>query len=607
MTGSKKYLYIILCTVVLLLLVVFAVTKERPALPQFVIQNPDSSSSQTISVFDDENGNYYVFLPSYTEMAQVTVSFLQGQAFSLDNIPLSEGMACDHFSIETPYTISANGSKLGTLWFYCSKNIGSMYIETDSGSMNYIHSNKGNQENASVTLYAADGSVNYQSTTNTIQGRGNATWNREKRPYSLTLSADSSLLGMGSASNWVLLANAYDETNLNNKLIFDLAAQAGLPWSPDSRWVDLYLNGEYNGVYLLTEKVEVQENRLPLDTSSGSFLCKIDLNERFDSLRSPFLTNANRAVEIVTPLINIAQEAATIQQLVQQMEQALLSGNDLSNSPLIDLDSWVRRYLIDEISGNIDADLASSYFYYDQGKFYAGPVWDYDMALGNNSRNQNPQAFIAKNGQKADAFYSPYYEALYANPSFYSCMTQLYETQFKPLLEQLVYETIDQQAAKIQKASQMNSLRWRTMFDKLQDRNPGAVHTVEGIKDYLSQRIAFLDSAWLDGEAYCTIQFATAPTEKYQSISVKKGDLLETTDLDIHNTIWINTATGQAFDFTQPITQDVILMMQDGKAPLETAEYITYLSVAAFLVLLVVFAIIDGIHRRKERRCADGQ
>ena len=103
----------------------------------------------------------------------------------------------------------------------------------------------------------------------TIKGRGNSTWFSNKRPYSLKLSAESDLLGMGQASKWVLLANSQDPTNLNNKLVMDLASRVSSQWAPECQWVDLYLNGQYNGLYLLTEKVESHSNRLSIDTFGG--------------------------------------------------------------------------------------------------------------------------------------------------------------------------------------------------------------------------------------------------------------------------------------------------------------------------------------------------
>ena len=273
MKKFQKYFYLIFFSIFLLFIAVFVASKADTTLPYFLIQSSDDATSKELFMYDAEDGNYYVFLPSYADMENVTVSYSSNTRISLDDIILSDGMDCGVFELETPYAFKLNEQQTATLWFYRSENVGTMYVDTATGSMDHIHEDKNHEENATITLYTDDGTLNYFDEKSTLKGRGNATWNYNKHPYSLTLSADGDLLGMGAATNWVLLANASDETNLNNKLVFDLASRVGFEWSPESKWVDLYLNGEYNGLYLLTEKVEVNKNRLNIDPSSGDFLC----------------------------------------------------------------------------------------------------------------------------------------------------------------------------------------------------------------------------------------------------------------------------------------------------------------------------------------------
>jgi hypothetical protein len=89
--------------------------------------------------------------------------------------------------------------------------------------------------------------------------------------------------------------------------------------------------------------------------------------------------------------------------------------------------------------------------------------------------------------------------------------------------------------------------------------------------------------------------------DKYWSISVKKGSCLEAAHLDIQSTVWINTETGEPFDFSQPVLSDVILTQQHPEKPRDTAEYISYATVVLLLIILVVFVAVDVINRRKER------
>ena len=599
-----KYIYIPLFSVVLLLISVVCVKKADVLSTAFSTVLSFYVGSEEIAVWDAEDGNYYVFLPSYADMEQVMLSSPEDKRITLGDTVLSGSMNCSGFVPEEPYALAVNEKKVATLWFCQSANVATLYIDTATGGMKHIHNDKNYEENVSVALYTAEGKIHYSDEKSILKGRGNATWKYDKRPYSLILPADGDLLGMGAASNWVLLANAHDETNLNNKLMLDLAAGTGLQWTPESRWVDLYLNGTYHGLYLLTEKVEVHENRLDIDANSGNFLCRIDLNSRWNTLRNPFLTEGGRTVEINWPETLTASSQAAVQSIVNQMEQTILSGENIQSSSQLDLDSWICRYLIDEISGNIDADLASSYFYIFDGKAYAGPAWDYDMALGNSSRSQEPCAFLAMNAQKADSYHSPYYSALYANASFYDRMTEIYRTQFRPVIQQLLDREIDDLIVYIGKAAQMNSLRWRAMFDNLQSQEPDTVCTPMGVKDYLTRRIDFLDSAWLENTEYCTVQLESAPGSAYWNISVPKGGYLETSYVDLENFTWLDSATGEIFDFRQPIMNDMILSKQITN-PFANRDYITFLSIALLLAVLMGFGIMDAVQRKKERKVSD--
>lgn len=552
----QKYLYVLALTAALLgIAVAFSPETERP-LPRFLVQSPDGTHAQEISIFDAGDGNYYVFLPSYADLNQVSVFCSRGQDFSLEEVPLSDGMFCGSFELETPYRFAVGHETIAQLWFYRSANVATMYVDTVSGNMKYLHQNKDHKETAPMVLYTADGKESFSDEFSVLKGRGNASWEYDKRPYNLTLSTEGALLGMKSSKNWILLANAADETNLNNQLTLDLASRVGLQWTPHCQWVDLYLNGEYSGLYLLTEKVEVHENRLDIAADPSAFLGKVDLVERWATLRNPFFSASQRAVEISYPQHLTIDRQAEIEELVNQLEAEILSGRDLRDSRLLDLDSWVRRYLIDEISANIDSDLASSYFYYSHGKFFAGPVWDYDMTFGNDRRNHDPDSFVAKNAKKSSAKASIYYRALYQNESFYNQMVEIYRRDLKPEIQKLLTGEIDQRIAFLHKASQSNSLRWRSMYDNLP---ADVVHTPSALKEYFARRIAFLDRAWLDGVPYCTVQFESYPGSSYMSVSVEQGHCLESDYINIETVVWIDTETGNVFDFRQPIWADKLL------------------------------------------------
>ena len=98
-----------------------------------------------------------------------------------------------------------------------------------------------------------------------IRGRGNSTWELDKKPYKIKLDKGQNLLGMGKNKHWVLLANRLDQSLLRNRIISYLGTAFGMPYTPKMLPVELVINGEYYGSYLLAEQVRVDKNRVDID------------------------------------------------------------------------------------------------------------------------------------------------------------------------------------------------------------------------------------------------------------------------------------------------------------------------------------------------------
>ncbi len=123
-----------------------------------------------------------------------------------------------------------------------------------------------------------------------IRGRGNSTWDlMPKKPYRLKLTDKQPLLGMPSSRDWVLLANYSDKTLLRNSIAMQLGASLGMPWTPRSAFVEVWVNNRYDGVYQLTENIKVAKDRVNIDeldeddvapdTISGGYLLEVDFRQ----------------------------------------------------------------------------------------------------------------------------------------------------------------------------------------------------------------------------------------------------------------------------------------------------------------------------------------
>ena len=427
---AKQKIVICLTTVALLLSVVIAgVILESQETSLFYVEIFANEQIEKIELWQSESGDYYIFLPSYAKLQQVKIHPDASTAVSIDGIYLYEGLTCDVFQPNVAYKCSYNvcGRDVQkNITFLCSENIAAMYIDTQSQSMEYIHEKKGNAEKGNMRIYAASGELEYAGELDSINGRGNATWNTfEKKPYSLKLAAEADLLGMGAAQKWILLANAGDTSHMRNKIVYDFARRIGLAFSPDSQWVDLYLNGEYAGLYLLSERNEIHTQRVDI-SQTGSFLVSVELEERLKAQNILHtVTEEKQALRIHYPEQLSGSELSQLSQRLQAMENAVVSQDGFDPltgqqwQDLIDVDSWVKKYLIEEVFGSIDAGLVSQYFYYDgddpSSRIYAGPVWDYDNAMGNRECWEilQPKMLVANQTRGINGFYAPWFSALY--------------------------------------------------------------------------------------------------------------------------------------------------------------------------------------------------
>ncbi|MFO0070886.1 MAG: CotH kinase family protein [Gemmatimonas sp.] len=234
-----------------------------------------------------------------------------------------------------------------------------------------------------------------------VRGRGNSTWSMPKKPYRLRLTTGAELLGMPSNRHWALLANYADKTLLRNDLVFDLAQRMGWTYVPRSRFVHLQLNGRYEGVYQLTEHIRIDASRVNIpevriaDTSAaaitGGYLLEVD-----ELYGEDFCWNTPR---VRMPVC--AKSPETLRQPGWERQQRYITGyfDDLENAlygpsfadpvtgyaAYIDVPSAVDYFLVNELVKNVDGNLRRSTFLTKPrgGKLYFGPLWDFDITLGN--------------------------------------------------------------------------------------------------------------------------------------------------------------------------------------------------------------------------------
>ncbi|MDD4165182.1 MAG: CotH kinase family protein, partial [Eubacteriales bacterium] len=275
-------------------------------------------------------------------------------------------------NLQTVYTVSLREKNYG---------LPVVYINTDSGKSvgkydDYV--------NGSVSVFSKKG-ANLYGKPMKIRVRGNSTRTHPKLSYRIKLDEKSGVLGMGSAKNWVLLANHSDKSLMRNLCAFYLAEQfSGITYTPSMQFAEVYLNNEYIGVYTIGDHLQVQENRVDIEegsskTDTGYFL-ECDVRAAEEDRR--YFEVSGMLFSVLSPKPATDDQFDYISSYVQRIDK-MLRNRDERVWNFLDMKSCADWLLAKEICGATGMGY-DAYMYKDKGgKLYFGPVWDYDLAFGN--------------------------------------------------------------------------------------------------------------------------------------------------------------------------------------------------------------------------------
>ena len=334
-----------------------------------------------------------------------------------------------------------------------------------------------------------------------IRGRGNSTWFiHPKKPFQMKLSEKSAFLGMPEDKKWLFLAEYSDKTMLRNTMAFELGYISNLDWTPAGEFAEVFLNGEYNGTYNITQKVEASSNRVALGDTG--YLLELDQLDKIDPDDVYFESRVTEKfiINIKEPELNYgSEEFRYIENLIAGFEGALFGANfqdeNIGYKQYINLESFIDWYLISEITKNVDSQWYSSiYLNVMPGeKIKMGPLWDFDLAFGNTdyADTQYYEGWWVK--------FNPWYERLFQDPAF----TQMVKDRFIYFKdnEDLIIQKIDEYAEKLKWAQAENNNKWQTIGTYVWP-NPVIYDTYQEEVDYLKNwylaRMQWLEEAFND-------------------------------------------------------------------------------------------------------------
>jgi len=273
-------------------------------------------------------------------------------------------------------------------------------------------------------------------TESTIKIRGHSTSSGVKSPYNIKFSSKLNLLGLGEGKKWNMLANLYDKTQLRNILAYSFAQDVGIEYTSNSRFAEVYVNGVYSGLYQICEPVAVGKTRVDINIDDNDFLLEVEPYEGYSNDYCLITPHYNIILGYNEPEAPTYEQRQWLYSFITNVEDAIMSGDYNRVIEYVDVESVARNYIVQELFKNVDYFQSSTRFYVKDNKLYEGPVWDFDLSMGNCSKSYYPAYNnVDTSGNSYEGIYNVtlYNKQLFAYEEFRNLVCELYE-KLQPLI-----------------------------------------------------------------------------------------------------------------------------------------------------------------------------
>ena len=324
----------------------------------------------------------------------------------------------------------------------------------------------------------------------TLKGRGNSTWGQPKIPLTIKTADKMDFLGGAKSRKWTLLANYLDDSNLRNAVGLEVAKALEMPFSVNGDFVELYVNGEYEGLYYLTDKVEIAKGRVELDEPLG-LLIERRTDVREDSGDVCYKTY-NEPCFVVKDVVAEDNEELAAKEFVKQFkrfEKALAALDYEAIKAEIDTESVAKYYILSEVTVNPDAYITSEFFYKNGEKdvIHMGPGWDFDYALSNERWTwADDEEFYSSKSLNMNVPKDSFIAKLLEMPEFQAEVREVYLRTLGKRWKEVV-AMIKQEAQRISLAALVNNVKWG-----LKDYNTES----HRLTSWLLERLKYLDGVF---------------------------------------------------------------------------------------------------------------
>jgi hypothetical protein len=378
-----------------------------------------------------------------------------------------------------------------------------------------------------------------------------------KKPFGFELrdtsginSVNASILGMPAESDWVLNATYNDKTLIRETLTYDLNRQLSSYYTPRYRYCEVMLNGNYEGVYILFEKIKRNKNRVNItsikktditgDALTGGYIFKIDKTEGSPSRswNSPFKGIGGQPIPIQIDRPkpeDLAEEQFQYAKNYITSFETALNGAQFTDSltgyrKYINDDSFVDYMLLTEVCKNVDGYRLSTFFYKDRdskgsaGRLTIGPIWDYNLAYGNanfcSGDSYQGWAFDFPRTCPNDGFQMPlWWDRLLSDRAFANKVRVKYQALRQTVLKtERIHAYVDSVANVLTESRIRNFQRWPVIGQYVWPNSYiGLTYQdeVSYFKRWIQQRLSWMDTAI---QPFGSVVLASEPIGSFELI-----------------------------------------------------------------------------------------
>lgn len=493
---------------------------------------------------DEEDGRLYLFLPSCFPEGENELAVRYPDYYGtlkIDGIAYENGDIWREAGREEVHSLEIKG-RFGFSRFEREMQVlrseklpaAFVTVEAEDDLLDIVEfKNRQYLEIGEIKILAPDGRLLCESDLDVFKVRGNLTAEFSKKPFTFAFDRPREVLGMKAAVKWNLLANATDGAYIRNKIIRDLAYECIDAYEPRGEFVELYLNGVYQGLYLLTEAVEIGENRIDISPKDNWYVeMELDFRAREDPTQ--IITERGQIFIIHGDGIS-ERDRRQVKERLNDVESALyaqdgvsaISGKSLGE--LIDLPSFAEAWLVEELSGDHDIGITSQFAYAlrkEDSLWYSGPVWDFDgiMTNVNTPMYGVPEALtgvVAMSRPEGNNNQNRWMSAMWNHPGFQAKVKEAYTEVFREKYLEILEKQIDEQVAYISRSALLDALRWHSerrdwwftvpkSLDVPDTEDYRGFDTLAGhidvIKDFMTRKIGFLDQLWIEGRDFYIVE-----------------------------------------------------------------------------------------------------